>query len=361
MLRSIPFAAASLLGACVASVTLAMVLPAAASTSGASREQPAAVATYCHSGGSMLWANLAACGWAGPANTGPQLSDCPHGLVAQGNGTTPIVLSTNYQVISCANLRGPVEIKAAGVTIKDSTITTDHGDGASGSAALTNEVGSSATISHVTIDGGDTEAACIWHEGTEIDVVAVNCSGTDDGFFAWPASGSATSGDNYWITDSYFHGFTMATGNGHEDGFQTEGTSDGLLSHNTFRMTADATSAIGIWDSRRDSANITATGNLLTGGAFTVYAEDYNPGDGAPGEASPAGGFDETGIQFDGNSFSTEAGGCVGKYGAWFTRPAWPPYQGGPTDGWHRIGNTVLETGANINGANPRNDGKLCG
>ncbi len=126
-------------------------------------------------------------------------------------------------------------------------------------------------------------------------------------------------------------------------------------------MALGASSAVGIWDSRRSSTAITVTDNLISGGAFSVYAEDYNPGDGAPHDSSPVGGYEVADIQFDGNYFSADISGCVGKYGAWFTRPTWAPYQGGPTDGWHRIGNTVLETSANIDDNNPRNNGQLCG
>ena len=57
--------------------------------------------------------------------------------------------------------------------------------------------------------------------------------------------------------------------------------------------------------------------------------------------------------------FSTYASGCVGLYGVWFTRPSWPG-QGGPTDGWHRSGNRVLETGQNIDSHNPTRNGVLC-
>jgi hypothetical protein len=354
-------ATALLLGTGATAVALVVgLLPSSASASGTRQEQPAVLPAYCHSGGATLWAGLATCGWPDASNTGPNMADCPNGLTSQGDGTTPIVITTDYEVISCANLLGPVDIEAAGVTIKDSVVTTANGTGASGTGAITNAVGSSATISHVTINGDDTEAACIWHEGTQLVVTAVNCYGADDGIFAWPASGSATSGNNYLITDSYFHDFTTATGNGHEDGFQTEGTSYGMIYHNTFQMTAGASSAIGIWDSRRSANDITVTDNLITGGAFAIYAEDYSPGDGAPGDPSPAGGFDVTNIVVDDNTFSTEASGCVGRYGVWFTRPAWAASQGGPTDGWHRLGNVVTETGQNVDNTNPDNNGQLC-
>jgi len=48
-------------------------------------------------------------------------------------------------------------------------------------------------------------------------------------------------------------------------------------------MTSDADSAVAIWDGLRNSRDITVSGNLITGGGFAIYAEDYNPGDGGPG------------------------------------------------------------------------------
>jgi len=321
----------------------------------------AAVPAYCHSGGTRLWENLATCGWPNSANTGPDEAKCRDGRLTQrGDGTTPIVLSKANEVVDCTDLRGPVEVTAAGVTIKNSMVTVKNGSGVSGSAAVTIEVGGSAVISHVAIDGGKSVHACLWHEGTQLQVSAVNCYGVNDAIFAWATSNPSTTGNNYSITDSYFHDFTQETANGHDDGFQTEGSSHGLISHNTFRMTLSSTSAISVWDSRTNSNDITVSDNLISGGGFSVYAEDYNPGDGAPAHLSPVGGFSVTNIQFDNNSFSTILSGCVGKYGVWFTRPSWEPYHGGPTDGWHRLGNVVLETGENVDNGNPHSDGKLC-
>jgi hypothetical protein len=325
------------------------------------RASKANVPAYCHSGGTKLWENLAACGWPNSANTGPEFAKCPGGKLTQrGNGTTPIVLGGTNQVVSCTDLRGPVEITATGVTIKNSMVTVKNGSGVSGSAAVTLELGSSAVISHVDIDGGSSVHACLWHEGTQLQATALNCFGVNDAIFAWATTNSSAGGNNYTISDSYFHDFTQATSNGHDDGLQTEGSSHGLISHNTFRMTLSSTSAISVWDSRANSNDITVSNNLIAGGGFAVYAEDYNPGDGGPSNPSPVGGFSVTNIQFDDNSFSTIQSGCVGKYGIWFTRPAWEPYHGGPTDGWHRIGNVVLETGENVDNANPHSNGKLC-
>jgi hypothetical protein len=257
-----------------------------------------------------------------------------------------------------------LHVEAADVTIKNSVITSNSGMtgvSANGTSDISVDDGASATIDHVRINGDDGVHACIWHQGTRLTVIAVNCHGVDDGIFSWadPSYSNAT-GNNFTIKDSYFHGFTTKTANGHEDGYQTEGAANGLIEHNTYKMSAVADSAIGIWDSRRSSTNITVTDNLITGGGFAIYAEDYNPGDGAPSDPTAVGGFSVTDIRFTDNVFSVHASRCVGSFGVWFARPTWPPYLGGPTDGWHRRGNRVLETGQNIDHRNPRSHGTLC-
>ena len=144
----------------------------------------------------------------------------------------------------------------------------------------------------------------------------------------------------------------MKTANGHIDGYQTEGAGNGLISHNTYLMTSDSgndsNSAIAIWDGYRSSHDITVQNNLIAGGGFSIYAEDYSPS-----EASPSGGSSVTAINFNNNKFSTKLYGCVGYYGVWYTR-------GAPTDGWHRSGNVVLETGAKVDSTNPTSNGYLC-
>ena len=67
-----------------------------------------------------------------------------------------------------------------------------------------------------------------------------------------------------------------------------------------------------------------------------------------------------TDIRFVDNSFSTLAAGCVGPVRG-VVRAPWPPYDGGPTDGWHRRGNRVLETGQNVDSGNPSGPGLNCG
>ncbi len=165
--------------------------------------------------------------------------------------------------------------------------------------------------------------------------------GTNDGIFSW-------DGNNFTIENNYLHDFTTQASNGHVDGFQTEGASHGIIRHNVFDVTQGQTSAIAIWNSRRNSDDILIDNNLLAGGGFTIYAEDYNPS-----EQNPEGGYSVTNIRITNNSFSTVHYPCVGRWGVWFTR-------GAPTDGWRRSGNVVLETGQNIDRNNPIVNGIEC-
>jgi hypothetical protein len=317
-------------------------------------------------GGARLWANLEACGWPGPANTGPNLSQCPQRrLTVNGNNLRRIIrVRTANTVISCQKILGMLNIEASNVTVRNSSIISNSGKqgmAANATADIFVADGASAIIDHVTINGDNAVHACIWHEGTKLTVKAVNCYGVNDGIFSWADTAySQTTGDDFTIKDSYFHGFTTATANGHEDGYQTEGAGNGLIEHNTYRMTTAADSAIAIWDSLKTSRNITVVGNLITGGGFAVYADDYSPGDGAPGHPPQVGGFSVINVRFIDNAFSTFASGCVGKWAVWFDQPTWRPYRGGPTDGWHRRGNHVLETGEHIDTHNPHRNGTLC-
>ena len=281
-----------------------------------------------------------------------------------GSLSRNITIRKTGTVISCEAITGMLRIEARNVTIVNSSVTASSGRtgaSANGTSGITVDDGASATIDHVRINGTDGVHACIWYQGARLTVNAINCYGIDDGIFSWAdPSYSNTTGNNFTIENSYFHGFTTRTANGHEDGYQTEGAANGRIEHNTYQMTTAADSAIAIWDSRRSSRNITVSGNLITGGGFAIYAEDYSPGGGGPSDRTAAGGFSIRDIRFTDNAFSAYASGCVGSFGVWFTRPSWRPYSGGPTDGWHRSGNRVLETGQNIDNSNPLSHGTLC-
>ncbi len=329
-----------------------------------------------------VWNNLEACGWPGPASTGPDLSQCPGGVLTVNSGATTrtITISAPNTVISCQNITGSLQITAQNVTIKNSIITYDGG-GADATGVININDGASATIDHVELNGLNHTHACIWDEGVK-GVVAysmvaknVNCHGTNDGIWSWwwPSDQNAGAGSDFIIQDSYLHDFTEKASNGHIDGYQTEGAQNGTITHNTFLMTdvdgGTANSAISIWDDYNQGSsptglsagNITVSNNLIAGGGFANYAEDYSGPSGIAAENvanSAVGGDSLVKVSFLNNKYSTRLYPCVGTYGVWFYRGSWPPYYGGPTDSWNkggslRSGNVVLETGENIDTGGP--------
>ncbi len=320
--------------------------------------------SQCQKGGSYLWSHLEDCGWAGPNNTGPKLSECSGGFLIKNSGNLSRVIdvSKDNTIVSCQDISGCVRITGNNVVLINIKITCNTGlvgTAANGKGSIYIENGASATISNAEINGSKGVHACIWHQGKSVDIESINCYGADDGIFSWAdVSYSQTTGDNFTIKNSYFHDFTNKTSNGHIDGYQTEGANNGMIDHNTFYMTSDdnnyTDSAIAIWNSIRSSNNITVQNNLLAGGGATVYAEDYSPS-----ESNNIGGFSTSNIVFKNNRFSTIFNNCVG-FGPGWDGMIW--FRVGPTDGWRRTGNTVIETGENIDNGNPHlSNGSVCG
>jgi len=290
-----------------------------------------------------VWSNLVACGWPGPGNTG-----YPAGTSFTQTKDSTYTVTADNTVIDGWRVTGGIEVAAKNVTIRNSWVTKSAG-GANGSGVVNVHPGKSATIEHNLLDGLNATHSCIWHEGSSMTARYNNCQGVNDGVFSWATTtGVDGTGDNFDIEDNYLHAFTTQAANGHIDGYQTEGAKNGVLRHNTFDVTQDQDSDVAIWNSRKTSDNILVEHNLLAGGGFAVYAEDYNPS-----EASPAGGYSVKNIRFTNNVFSTVHYGCVGNWGVWFTR-------GAPTDQWNRNGNVVLESGQNIDNGNPTNKGVVC-
>ncbi len=280
-----------------------------------------------------VWDNLEVCGWPGPANTG-----YPAGT--QLRSTPSRTITADNTVIDGEKITGGLVIDARNVTVRNSWIIESSG-GANGSGVIKIAPGASATILRTTLDGSDATHAGIWYEGASLVARGNNIFGINDGIFSWDA-------DNFTIEDNYLHDFTTKAGNGHVDGFQTEGASNGIIRHNVFDVEQDQTSAVAVWNGRRNSSNILIENNLMAGGGFTVYAEDYSPS-----EANPQGGYSVTNIRILNNKFSNARYPCVGNWGVWFPR-------GAPTDGWRRSGNVVLETQQNIDSTNPIVGGWEC-
>jgi parallel beta-helix repeat protein len=275
-------------------------------------------------------------GWPGPGNTG-------HPASLQLTSTAGRTVSADNTVIDGQKITGGLTIAARNVTVRNSWIISSFGTGESvnGTGVIKIAPGASATIEHCTLDGSNRTHTAVWYEGTTMTLRGNNMFGVNDGIFVWDA-------DNFTIEDNYLHDFTEATANGHVDGFQTEGASHGVIRHNTIDVQQGQTSAVAIWNSRRNSDDILVDDNLLTGGGFTVYAEDYSPS-----EASPAGGYAVTRVRFTNNKFSTVHYPCVGDFGVWYTR-------GAPSDGWSRSGNAVIETQQNLDTRNPVVNGSEC-
>ena len=267
--------------------------------------------------------------------------------------TQRITISRPGKVVRCRDITGCLVVDAPGVEIRDVRIRCSSGrsgEDANGTAVVGVEYGASVHVVDAVLDGTAGNHACIWHQGTHLRVQRVNCRDVNDGIFSW--SGQEGSGDNFTIRRSYFHDFTVATANGHVDGYQTEGASNGLIAGNTFLMTTDddnsSNAAIAIWNSMRDSHDIVVRNNLIAGGGFAVYAEDYSPS-----EASPEGGYSLERVKFVDNVFSRHLFACVGYWGVWYPR-------GAPTDGWRRVGNRLLETGQSLDTGNPSYQGQPC-
>ena len=336
-----------------------------------------------------VWQSLEACGWPGPANTGPDLSQCPGGVLTATGGanTGTITVSTPGAVISCQNITGGLQITAQNVTVKNSIVAYDGG-GAGGTGVININDGASATVDHVELNGLDHTHACIWDEGVKGSTLAssmvaknVNCHDVNDGIFSWwwSADKNAGAGSDFIIQDSYFHDFTENAANGHIDGYQTEGAQNGTIKHNTYKILRTPNdvnvsgggldSAIAIWDDYNQSkptglvaGHYTISNNLMGGQpGFMSYAEDYSGPNGIATENVPnsaVGGNTLVDVKYLNNSWSNYYDACVGRWGTWFYRGKWTPYYGGPTDLWNqggsdRSGNTVLETGENIDTGGP--------
>lgn len=259
-----------------------------------------------------------------------------------------VVVTADNTVIDGWKVSGGIQVRAKNVTIRNSWVTSSFG-GAGGSGTININPGGSATIEHNLLDGLNDTHACIWHEGASMAARANNCQGVNDGIFMWATTpGVDGTGDNFTIEGNWLHSFTTKAANGHVDGIQTEGAKNGLIRGNTIDVSQAQDSAVAIWNSRKNADNITVEHNLMAGGGFAIYAEDYSPS-----EANPAGGYTVTNIRFTNNVFSTVHFACVGNYGVWFPR-------GAPSDGWKRSGNVVLETKQNIDSQNPTVGGRLC-
>lgn len=288
---------------------------------------PADLPEVCRSD---VWANLEACGWPGPDNTGPAESVA---LTSRG----PMTISEAGTVLTACSIEGGLVIDAVDVVVRDCVIT-NTGTGAGGSYVVYVAPGATAVLERVVIDGTDSIHIGIFYDGAELTVRAAEITGVNDGlFFAQPARGyEPGNGDNFVVADSWIHDLTTDAANGHIDGMQTSGASNGWIVHNTIDIAPayregqrSDNAAVALWNFEGDTEDIVVEGNLMLGGGFTIYAHDVSPD------------HDVVRITHRDNRFSIRDSECVGIWGVWYPR-------GAPTDTWVREGNIVLETGQNI-------------
>ena len=149
-------------------------------------------------------------------------------------------------------------IKADDVTIKNSLLQTDG----CYFNVLSDNGNSGLTLSDVEIDGQGNTGGDAAIGGGGYTCLRCDIHGTTDG---------AKAGDDVVFRDSYIHDLAM-TGDSHNDGIQSLGTSSLKIVHNTIIAPKGSTSAIILsTGSAYAMRNVSIDGNLLGGGAYTVY------------------------------------------------------------------------------------------
>lgn len=195
----------------------------------------------------------AAAGFPGAANTG-----VPAG-VALTPYTGPSRITQPGTVIDSKLITTPLVIAAGAdnVTIRNSVIR------AAGYFLVLNSEGArNLQIVDTELDGNGNTSNDAAVGGYGYTLTRVNIHGTVDGL---------KIGDDVTVQDSYIHDLVMTSGS-HNDGIQSLGSDDVRIVHNTIVIGSGSTSAIILSTGSASSMKrITIDGNLLGGGAYTVY------------------------------------------------------------------------------------------
>ena len=146
---------------------------------------------------------------------------------------------------------------ANNVTIRNSVVR------AQGFFLVLNDQGATnLQIVDTELDGQNNSSGDAAVGGYNYTLTRVNVHGTMDGL---------KLGDNVTVQDSYIHDLVM-TADSHNDGMQSLGSDNVKITHNTVVIGNGSTSAIMLSTGSADSMkNIVISGNLLGGGAYTVY------------------------------------------------------------------------------------------
>ncbi|GAA3579188.1 hypothetical protein GCM10022197_40840 [Microlunatus spumicola] len=194
-----------------------------------------------------------------PGTTPPDASSTgvPEGT-SLSDYTGPYTISTAGTVIDAKRITGCLVIKADDVTIKNSLISS----GGCFFNVLSDQGNTGLTLTDVEIDGQGNTGGDSAVNGGGYTCLRCNVHGTVDGFKA---------GSGVVIRDTFIHDLAESA-DSHNDGIQTLGTTDLKILHNTIVVVGRATSAIILSTNAADQIrNVQIDGNLLGGGAYTVY------------------------------------------------------------------------------------------
>lgn len=191
-----------------------------------------------------------ACGYPDGTNTG-----VPSGTalaVVTGN----VALTTPGQVYTGQDVHGCLEVHADNVTIRNTRIS-----GGNCQFALLNQ-GTGLTIVDSEVNCAETAHTAIG--SSDLTATRVDVHGCENGF---NISGRVTVQDS-WVHDLY------APAGAHTDGAQlNQGAEAVVFQHNTIvSPSPGGTAAIIMWnEGDPQNHDVTITGNLLAGGAWTLY------------------------------------------------------------------------------------------
>jgi hypothetical protein len=171
------------------------------------------------------------------------------------------VITQAGAVVSGLNITGSVYIKADNVTLENCKITSG------GWAGVTIDSGvSGAVVQNCTIDGTGRAPDGTGNQG-------IMGSGTFIGNNIFNVENGIVPGSNSVIQGNYIHDL-QAGGSPHYDGIQIDGGLSNIqISGNSIINQWGWTSAVMIDNDFGPVSNVTVTNNLLTGGAYTVYAD----------------------------------------------------------------------------------------
>jgi len=172
--------------------------------------------------------------------------------------TGPLTISVANTVIDSKKINGCVVIKANNITIKNSLIQS----GGCFFNVLSDSGYTGLKLIDVEIDGLNNGSGDSAIGGSNYICQRCNLHGTVDG---------AKAGDNVIFQDSYIHDLAM-TSSSHNDGIQSLGTVSLRIVHNTILVKSGGTAAVILSTGVASRmSNVLIDGNLLGGGAYTVY------------------------------------------------------------------------------------------